>query len=87
MIDKFIDICGIFFIVFMIYIIVIITLSYIKRILNKQTKIKCLCKHEYEQYGAFYFKGIEYEFKCRKCGKKISVQTVTNDKFDWVVKE
>lgn len=59
--------------------------DYIKSILRKQRKIKCLCHHEYEPSSAFYnFNGVEYDFKCRKCGKVISIQTVTDDKFGWI---
>lgn len=85
--DEFIYSCGITFIALVIYISIIILWHHIKRILKKQTKIKCLCRHEYEPCSAFYFKGIEYEFKCRKCNKKISVKTVSDDKFRWIEKE
>lgn len=61
--------------------------TYIKMVLSKKVKIKCLCKHEYEPYSAFHCNGIEYDFKCRKCGKTISIQTVTEDKFNWIEKE
>ena len=58
---------------------------YIGKLMRNQTKIKWLCHHEYEPYSAFQcFSGIEYEFKCRKCGKTISIETVTDDKFNWV---
>ena len=87
MFDNFIYTCGLIFIVLFIYVVVTILWVSIKKFLRDKKKIKCLCKHEYEPYSAFYFKGIEYEFKCRKCGKKISVQTVTDDKFDWIEKE
>lgn len=83
MLDAFIYVCGLIFIVLAVCAIGHISWIRIKKLLRDQKKIKCLCKHEYEQHAAFYFKGIEYEFKCRKCGKKISVQTVTDDKFNW----
>ena len=84
MLDKIVYACGQIFIILFIIYITMILIIYVKRILQKQVKIKCLCHHEYEPYSAFYFGGIEYEFKCRKCGKVISIQTVTDDKFNWI---
>lgn len=46
-------------------------IHYAGKIINKQTKIKCLCKHEYNI--SFVWMGEErnqYELKCRKCGKE-----------------
>lgn len=87
MLNDFIYTCGLVFIVLFIYVVGTALWVRIKKILTNKRNFKCLCKHEYEPHAAFYFKGIEYEFKCRKCGKKISVQTVTDDKFDWIEKE
>lgn len=84
MLDIFIDICGIVFIVFGIVGIIVLILDYIAQLLKKQKRIKCLCHHEYEQHSAFHCNGVVYEFKCRKCGKIISVKTVTKDKFNWI---
>ena len=84
---KILEAFGLFFILLIIYFLLWVLVHYVKKLLSKQTKIKCLCKHEYESYSAFYFGGIEYEFKCRKCGKILSVKTVTDDKFDWINKE
>lgn len=86
MLDSFIYQCGVLFIALIVLFVVNILWFYAKRILNKQTKIKCLCKHEYEPFYAFYaVKGVEYAFKCRKCGKEVHIQTLTDDKFNWVV--
>ena len=82
--DRFIDACGLCFILFFLFIAIHGLSTYVGEVLKKQRKIKCLCHHEYEPYCAWYSGGIEYEFKCRKCGKVISVKTVTKDKFDWV---
>lgn len=86
--NSIIDFCGIIFIIFILYCVIGALGIYIKRMLKQQTKIKCLCHHEYEPYSAFYRfdNGVEYEFKCKKCGKVISVQTVTDDKFKWAEK-
>lgn len=85
MLDIIIDVFGVLSLVFMVYIAVYVLVTYISQVLKEQRKIKCLCHHEYEPYSAFYhFDGIEYEFKCRKCGKEISIDTVTRDKFNWV---
>ena len=68
--------------------IVVFLINYINKVLSKQTKIKCLCKHEYVPNSAFYYlDGVEYGFQCRKCGKTISVKAVTRDKFNWIEKE
>jgi hypothetical protein len=83
MLDKIVYACGQITIILLISFATLIIVSYVKSVLKKQRKIKCLCHHEYEPYSAFYFGGVEYEFKCRKCGKIISVQTVTDDNFDW----
>ena len=47
-------------------------LSWLKKVLMKQTKIKCICRHEYEvEFITNYnsSKRREYDLKCRKCGK------------------
>jgi tRNA(Ile2) C34 agmatinyltransferase TiaS len=78
--DYIIDIAGITLIVFMVSIVVYILYTYIRKIIKRQTKIKCLCHHEYKPHCAFCtVEGMKYEFKCRKCGKIISIQTVTTD--------
>lgn len=87
MFDRLVYSCGILFIGMIFYIFIIALSMYIGNIIKKQTKIKWLCKHEYEPCSAFYCGGVEYDFRCRKCGKVISVKTVTDDKFDWIEKE
>ncbi len=84
MLDKIVYACGQISITLVLAFVSIVLITYVKRVLRKQTKIKCLCHHEYEPHSAFYFGGIEYEFKCRKCGKVISVKTVTDDQFNWI---
>lgn len=50
----------------------------IKRIMARQSKIRCLCKHEYLLDWKFEGrKGIEEcEYRCRKCGKKLEIKIV-----------
>lgn len=53
-------------------------LSWLKKVLKKQKKIKCLCEHEFEIEYQFdfvneYASRTEYDLKCRKCGKKKSM--------------
>ena len=83
--DKFVYLVGEIFIILIVALIMLMLASYIEQLLKKQKKIKCLCHHEYEPNAAYYsIYGIEYEFKCRKCGKIISVKTVSRDEFKWV---
>ena len=42
----------------------------LKRLLKKQTKIKCLCSHEYLLCGTFGSNTKQYIFHCNKCGKE-----------------
>lgn len=65
-------------------VVAIISYDYIREIVKEQKVIKLLCKHKYEPHKAYYcVDGIEYDFKCKKCGKIITIETVTHDKFDW----
>lgn len=65
-------------------VIVIFAHSYIREIIENQTVIKLLCRHKYEPHDSYYCGGgIQYNFKCKRCGKIISIETVTTDKFDW----
>lgn len=82
--DAIVDLFGMITIALLLVAIFCGLSEYVKKVLKKQTKIKCLCKHEHEPFAAYYHNGIEYEFRCRKCGKVISVKTVTDDKFNWV---
>lgn len=50
----------------------------IRRIMARQSKIRCLCKHEYlldwKWEGC---KGIEIcRYRCRKCGKNLEIKVV-----------
>ncbi len=84
-VNMVVEVLGIMTLTLIVVYVTYLVTNFIKKIISKQTKIKCLCKHEYEPYSAFYhFNGIEYDFKCRKCGKNVSVDTVTRDKFKWI---
>lgn len=50
----------------------------IKRIMARQNKIRCLCKHEYLLDWKWKgFKEIEKcRYRCRKCGKKLEIKVV-----------
>ena len=42
----------------------------IQNIIHHQSKIRCLCKHEYTEDLSFQIGShIEYTLRCRKCGK------------------
>lgn len=46
-------------------------INYIKRLVNKQTRIKFLCGHEYvlDWKWPTFTDSIVYRFRCKKCGK------------------
>lgn len=42
----------------------------VREILNRQSKIRCLCKHKFKtQYEFDRYDYIEFYTKCKKCGK------------------
>lgn len=51
----------------------------IKKIMARQCKIRCLCKHEYildfKWFGLGY---VKHEFKCKKCGKVLRINVFDN---------
>ena len=52
----------------------------IKDIMHRQSKIRCLCKHEYTKDWTFTVGSYtEYTLKCRKCGKTKEI-TIYDDK-------
>lgn len=52
-------------------IIVDVIIPKIKQVMHRQSKIRCLCKHEYVCTSKFvYGEESEYRLICRKCGKK-----------------
>lgn len=68
------------FIVFLITSKIII--PKIKDIMNRQSKIRCLCKHEYVLKRKWIGWGNDYDeyvFVCRKCGKKKSISVYENE--------
>ena len=43
----------------------------IKEVMNRQSKIRCLCKHKF--VSVYEFEGydyIDFDTKCKKCGKE-----------------
>ena len=48
----------------------------ITQIMHRQSKIRCLCKHEYELHWNFYYGRDldEYCFVCRKCKKVLKIK-------------
>ena len=58
---------------------------YVIQLLNKQKKIKCLCKHEFEvEFITDYTKKRVYDLKCRKCGKTKSVTVYCKEGSDLI---
>ena len=65
--------CGCFLLLIQLYL-------FLKKVYNKQRKIKCICKHEYVK--DFTFKHTNYDdiaLKCRKCGKRKEI-TIWKDR-------
>ena len=55
---------------------------FVQRVIIGKYKLKCICKHEYIPYIKWYGgeHGIDYSFKCRKCGKGKVIKTYQNSK-------
>lgn len=74
---------GVGFTVFAVYIIISkIMIPKIKDIMSRQSKIRCLCKHEYVLKSKWIGWGRDYDeyvFICRKCGKKKSIDVYGNE--------
>lgn len=80
--DAIIDFVGALTICGIVFLLTAYLVDYIRKVMAGQTKIKCLCKHEYEPHSAWHmFYNSEYKFKCRKCGKVILVKTVSDSEF------
>ena len=51
----------------------------IKKIMERQCKIRCLCKHEYIIDAKWLgWRFTEHVFKCRKCGKVFRINVFEN---------
>lgn len=68
---------------FIYMILTFVIIPKIKKIMNRQSKIRCLCKHEYT-LKCRWLKGVtrdydEYIFICRKCEKEKSINVYENE--------
>ena len=53
----------------------------IDNIMKRQSKIRCLCRHEYVWDWQFeYGSCVEYHYCCRKCGKELQFRTYEDEK-------
>ena len=60
-----------------LYWLVCMLLSKIKSIINRQSKIRCLCKHKYEfKWRWFNQEDSEYTYRCVKCGKILKINVI-----------
>lgn len=50
----------------------------ITEVMKRQSKIRCLCKHEYVFVMSCWCDGVftEYQYKCRKCGKVLEIKVM-----------
>lgn len=63
----------------MLYIGLDVLFDKIKNFMNRQCKIRYLCKHEYIIDAKWLGCGfIEHVFKCRKCGKVLRINVFDN---------
>ena len=55
----------------------------IKQILKRQSKIRCLCKHEYDfDWSYEYDCGCEeHHYTCKKCGKVLEIKVIKRDRW------
>lgn len=72
--------------VFLIYILLKEFLRFVQRVIVGKYKLKSICKHEYIPYMKWYGgeHGIDYNFKCRKCGKEKAIKTYQDSKTESV---
>lgn len=68
--------------VILTYLLLKKILVFIQRVIVGKYKLKCICNHEYIPYMKWYGgeHGIDYSFKCRKCGKEKVIKTYQNSK-------
>lgn len=70
-IDQIAITLGYLILIWGVVVLALYLIYHARKIIDNQTKIKCLCKHEYNI--SFVWIGEEinkYELKCRKCGKE-----------------
>lgn len=70
---------GFIFAVILLYILFSVLIYKIKKFMKRQSKIRCLCQHEYEQMHALRIGNADYKeckFVCRKCGKELKANIV-----------
>ena len=70
---------GFFVVGMLVYgIISNVIIPKIRRVMHRQSKIRCLCKHEYVAVNEWEYPLKRcYELKCRKCGKEMKI-TILN---------
>lgn len=68
--------CGAVFVAFVSYALYCNLCEKIKQVMNRQSKIRCLCKHEYElRWDVYYGRDLdEYCYVCRKCNKVLKIK-------------
>lgn len=63
----------------LLFICVDVACKKFKEIMHRQSKIRCLCKHEYiKDYTFTMGPRTDYHLVCRKCGKKVKI-TIHDD--------
>lgn len=78
--DIFISFLGVIALLVICAYVAVMLPGKIEQFMRKQSKIKCLCKHEYVQDILWECgEHLEYTFRCRKCGKVIEVNVYEDD--------
>lgn len=69
-INEFIWSIGLFIILLLLAGLLNKIIDKVREILNRKSKIRCLCKHEFKtRYEFDRYDYIEFYTKCKKCGK------------------
>lgn len=66
----------------LVYISIDLLGDKIEKFMKRQSKIRCLCQHEYEQKFAWRIGVTDYKevtFQCRKCGKILKANIVVGE--------
>ena len=77
--SKILMLFGAVFVAFVSYALYCELGEKVKQVMNRQSKIRCLCKHEYKRKYIWIVSSKdyrEYVLCCRKCGKILKINVV-----------
>lgn len=81
-IDDIIFVIGIITIGLLMALLISYVCLKIKQILKRQSKIRCLCKHEYDFDWSYEYdcRCEEHRYTCKKCGKVLEIKVIKRDR-------